>query len=293
MVVVFQMNNSPKIKKGIYVLLTLSLLLGCDSVRIFGPESTLVADEKFLDYKEIIIVRISDGGKNVEQELRIFPDGRTILTSNQRNAETNIELSNSQINDLKNTFETNNFEKLDSAYFGSEALDFNQYQVFYQSEQTGKTVVTDLFDVPQNLQNIINKINSVINSILYNGLEFYLSVNKTVVKENESIDLSFTVENATNKNIQLEFPSKQMYDITASFSPSQNPENIVWKWSANKMFAQVVNYSILEAGKSRTFTVTWDCRDDSGVRLEGTFYLTGELVSMPGGKSEAVQASIE
>ena len=271
----------------------LLLFSACDSVNIFGPEDTSEYQTLPQNKVEFLTVFITGGFAGVSQELHVFSDGRISLITNQGYSEKNIQLTDEQVLDIAKVFEKNNFFALSSSYKNVDVRDAFLYQITFSSGERDATLTTNGFDIPENLENILEEIHALIEKIYRYGLGLSLSVDKTTVQKDETIQLTFTVKNITQNPVELLFNTSQIFDFHASSSPNWNPGNIVWNWSHSKDFAQVINHSTLEAQKSRTFKTTWDCRDNHGVRLAGTYFLTGALVSIPGGKSEAVRLTIE
>lgn len=68
------------------------------------------------------------------------------------------------------------------------------------------------------------------------------------------VTLSFTVTNANNAPATIQFPSAQQYDFRIW---NENGGALVWRWAADKAFAQVVTSRALAAGESVTYVAHW------------------------------------
>ena len=100
----------------------------------------------------------------------------------------------------------------------------------------------------------------------------------------EPVTLVLTVRNRADEPRSLTLPSSQTHD----FAVSAGAGDEVWRWSAGRMFAQMLTEVTLAAGESRTFSETWDqvCSDDRPAavgpyRLVGWIPALGTAVSSP------------
>lgn len=75
----------------------------------------------------------------------------------------------------------------------------------------------------------------------------------------EPVTLVLTVRNRADQPRSLTLPTSQTHD----FAVSAGAGDEVWRWSAGRMFAQMLTEVTLAAGESRTFSETWDqvCSD--------------------------------
>jgi len=67
--------------------------------------------------------------------------------------------------------------------------------------------------------------------------------------------------NTSAQPIRLEFPAAQRYDFAVQTPAGSD----VWRWSADKMFAQMLGEETIPAGGSREFTATWQPGTHSGL----------------------------
>jgi hypothetical protein len=101
----------------------------------------------------------------------------------------------------------------------------------------------------------------------------------------ERVTFEVVLRNRTAKFRTLTLPSSQTHDIIVS-----RKEREVWRWSAGRMFAQVVTEVTLPPGASRGYKVTWDLSGQNGTLLSPGEYQAVGLVpaSVPGTRSEPV-----
>lgn len=85
------------------------------------------------------------------------------------------------------------------------------------------------------------------------------------------VELTLHVTNASSEPIRLEFPSSQRYD----FSVSRLDGEALWRWSADRMFAQALGTETLPAGGSVRYVAEWPAGDRTG-----EFVATGELTAL-------------
>lgn len=101
----------------------------------------------------------------------------------------------------------------------------------------------------------------------------------------ERVTFEVVVRNRTAKFRTLTLPSSQTHDIIVS-----RKEREVWRWSAGRMFAQVVTEVTLPPGASRGYKVSWDLSGPNGTLVAPGEYRAVGLVpaGVPGTRSEPV-----
>lgn len=75
----------------------------------------------------------------------------------------------------------------------------------------------------------------------------------------DSVRFSLAVTNATNAPLTLQFPSARRYDFAVLDGARE-----VWRWSADRGFAQVLGTETLAPGETRTWSEAW--RPDPALR---------------------------
>jgi hypothetical protein len=106
----------------------------------------------------------------------------------------------------------------------------------------------------------------------------------------EPITLVVTIRNRGDAECTLTLPTSQTHDCIVHDAGGRE----VWRWSAGRMFAQVLTELTLAPGASRTFTSTWDLTDRAGAPLPPGDYRAVGLVParVPGARSDPVPFAI-
>ena len=112
----------------------------------------------------------------------------------------------------------------------------------------------------------------------------------TAFRSRETITFAVTIRNRRDAPQTLTFASSQTHDCFVY--KGENKE--VWRWSAGRLFAQVITELTLAPGESRTFTVAWDQTDRQGAPLPPGDYQAVGLVAarVPGARSAPVAFTI-
>lgn len=85
------------------------------------------------------------------------------------------------------------------------------------------------------------------------GAELSMTVDKTIVHTNETVNMNLTLKNIENDTITLVFPSAQVFDVYLCIHGRP-----VLPWSYDKFFAQVVWELTLDPGETYAETLQWD-----------------------------------
>jgi len=104
------------------------------------------------------------------------------------------------------------------------------------------------------------------------------------------ITFAVTIRNRSNAVRTLTLPSSQTHDCIVFSGKNQE----VWRWSADRRFAQVITELSLAPGESRSFTSTWNLTDRKGAPLPPGDYRVVGLVPgrAPGLRSGPVAFTI-
>jgi hypothetical protein len=120
------------------------------------------------------------------------------------------------------------------------------------------------------------------------GLKLELKLNKPAYKLKEPITMSLTVANKSKETFRDSFRSAQSYDFVVK---QENKE--IWRWSSDKLFAQVITEFTLAPGKSKSFEEVWEQIDNDGKNISAGKYQTiGILATRPERSSNAVSIEI-
>jgi len=106
-------------------------------------------------------------------------------------------------------------------------------------------------------------------------LRLDLEVARSVFRPGEPVSVSLRVTNTAPAAVTVTFGGQQ-YDIIV-----RQRGALVWQWSHDKGFAQVVRQVELAPGETRSYHVVWDQRDLQGRLVEpGTYEVTGVLMAV-------------
>jgi Leu/Phe-tRNA-protein transferase len=87
------------------------------------------------------------------------------------------------------------------------------------------------------------------------------------------VRLALRVTNTSGGVLELTFPTAQRYDFMVETEDGRE----LWRWSADRAFAQVVTQARLEPGETWAMEATWV--PDTG---RGTYVATARLMTMEG-----------
>lgn len=89
------------------------------------------------------------------------------------------------------------------------------------------------------------------------------------------VDITFAVENRTQQEVTLRFPSGQIYDIWA-----QKDGKEIWRWSRGMFFTQALTSITLKPGERKVFAETWKQVDNEGNQVPpGSYELFAQLTT--------------
>jgi uncharacterized protein (DUF58 family) len=91
------------------------------------------------------------------------------------------------------------------------------------------------------------------------------------------VTFTVAVDNRGDAPVTLVFPSAQLFDIAVLAEQRE-----VWRWAADRDFAQAETERTFPTGLTLLGRVTWDWRDSSGVTLRpGVYQVQGTLATVP------------
>ena len=115
------------------------------------------------------------------------------------------------------------------------------------------------------------------NAAIIRNLLYVLSSNRMLYQRNQPVQLQLIKTNISSRPITLTYNTAQRFDFFVRRGVS-GP--VVWQWSADRSFAQVVQRVTLAPGASQVFNVTWDQRNNQGNRVQpGLFTVQAENVA--------------
>jgi hypothetical protein len=92
------------------------------------------------------------------------------------------------------------------------------------------------------------------------GVELVLTVDKDRYTPAEPVQMELLVRNLSAAPVTFQFSDSQRYDFLVAREDGQ----LVWYWSHDKMFAQVLGSLTLAPGEERRYRERWDQRDTQG-----------------------------
>lgn len=106
-----------------------------------------------------------------------------------------------------------------------------------------------------------------------------LTTSKNSYRLGEPVQMTITVCNRSSRTVTLHFHTYQLFDAVA-YSGQTGRE--VWRWSADKVFAQALTTREVAPGCSWTIPLEWLQQDNSGRQVPpGFYYLRAEVTSHP------------
>ena len=112
----------------------------------------------------------------------------------------------------------------------------------------------------------------------------------TTFRAGEPLTLVVTIRNESDAIRTLALPSSQTCDFVISGPAGKE----IWRWSAGRMFAQMLTEVTLGAGESREFVATWDqTTKDRPSLAPGEYQAVGMVpVKAPGTRSEPIRFTV-
>ncbi|MDR7483581.1 MAG: BsuPI-related putative proteinase inhibitor [Armatimonadota bacterium] len=98
-------------------------------------------------------------------------------------------------------------------------------------------------------------------------LRLQVTVGKDAFARGEPVSIFLRVVNSAASPVAVTFPSSQQFDLIV-----RQRGALIWQWSHDKAFLQVIREVPLAPGETRTFSGTWDQRDLQGRQVDpGTY----------------------
>lgn len=120
------------------------------------------------------------------------------------------------------------------------------------------------------------------------GLKVELKLNKPSYQLKEPITMLLTVTNKSKGTFKDRFRTSQVYDFIV-----KREDKEIWRWSADKFFAQVITEFTLDPGKSKSFKEVWEQVDSEGKSVSpGKYQAISILATRPERSSQAVSFEI-
>lgn len=109
------------------------------------------------------------------------------------------------------------------------------------------------------------------------GWEVTLATDHQDYPAGEPVRLNLKFSNNSQNSLELTFPSAKTHDFTVADKDGR----LVWQWSAERAFAQMLTERAVVAGSGITRAVTWDGLDNDGNQVEpGDYEITGWFTAL-------------
>lgn len=109
------------------------------------------------------------------------------------------------------------------------------------------------------------------------GLLYVLSTDRMLYRRNQPVRITLVKTNVADVPIALRYPTAQRFDFYVRRSTAGR---VLWQWSGDRVFAQVVERITLQPEQSQVFRATWDQRTNEGELVgTGVFTVQGENIA--------------
>ncbi len=95
------------------------------------------------------------------------------------------------------------------------------------------------------------------------------STDRSFYRRNQPVRLTLIKTNISSRPVTLTYNTAQRFDF---FVRRGLNGPVIWQWSANRSFAQVVGRVNLEPGQSQIFSATWNQRTNAGREVGAGMY---------------------
>lgn len=110
---------------------------------------------------------------------------------------------------------------------------------------------------------------------VYGNLQLALDTRNEAYNPGQGVPVTLTVRNTGTVARTLNFRSSRRYDFVVTQAGKE-----IWRWSAGKMFAQMLGTLKVEPGETLKYTETWNQVDDRGRRVPpGEYKVTATLTA--------------
>ncbi len=107
-------------------------------------------------------------------------------------------------------------------------------------------------------------------------VEVAVSTDQARYARGEPVQMQLTVQNRAFQLVTFEFATSQRYD----FRVLRPDGRVVWQWSHDKVFAQVLGTLVLQPRETRIYTERWDQVDNEGRPVPpGRYVVEGVFVA--------------
>ncbi|HVL81700.1 MAG TPA: BsuPI-related putative proteinase inhibitor [Actinomycetota bacterium] len=120
-------------------------------------------------------------------------------------------------------------------------------------------------------------------------LELDLSLSRKTLPAGEQVRITLSVCNPSDRPVEAAFAHGQRHDFEARRQGDDRP---VWRWGAQRSFAQAVGRERWGPGECRDFTGEWSGDGDDGRPRSGRYLIVGVLTTDPPLRSGAEEVCL-
>ncbi|MDW7673633.1 MAG: BsuPI-related putative proteinase inhibitor [Bacillota bacterium] len=108
-------------------------------------------------------------------------------------------------------------------------------------------------------------------------LLYVLSTDRMLYRRNQPVRITLVKTNISDRPVTLTYPTAQRFDF---YVRRGRTGPIIWQWSADRVFAQVVEQVVIQPGQSQVFRAVWDQNTNDGFHVgPGVYTILGENVA--------------
>ncbi|KAA3658821.1 MAG: hypothetical protein DWQ10_10330 [Calditrichaeota bacterium] len=277
-----------------------AVVTSCEHKNLFShsePEPVTTIAE--IDSDEVIVhLKMSGGSSDLDHDLFILKNRTLQIYDNYPdNGSLNRVLSQPEMDALRLIFSENNFFSLQNELVEASIPDHLLYELTYKQDDLVHTVATDYTNASNRARTIIDALLVHYND-LRTSLNIHLSTDKTEVSSSRYLSMVLQVENNSDRDLELVYMQGQAFDyvvyhIRDHQFTSLEPDDEIWRWSLNFYVEPIEKVLSIPAHEIKEFKeVIWNVQTDEKDHVSGMVAVVGELVSTPGGKSQAIQVKI-
>jgi hypothetical protein len=108
-------------------------------------------------------------------------------------------------------------------------------------------------------------------------MQLTLHTDRESYRPGEPVQLRLEALNDTDEPVTLAFSSSQKYDFEVLWE-----DQLLWRWSADRVFAQMLTEETLTPGERRRYEATWDGRHGDGEMARPGEYIARGVLTTSG-----------
>ena len=108
-------------------------------------------------------------------------------------------------------------------------------------------------------------------------MQLTLHTDRESYRPGEPVQLRLELINERGEPVRLTFPSTKQFDFEVLWE-----DQLLWRWSADRLFAQRLTEEVLAPGERRLYEATWDGRITGGETAKPGEYLARGILTVSG-----------